>query len=189
MGISRRDRGTGHQEVPGTGLTTGPLDEGPGGNSGGSRPVSRVLSRTVIHLGRASPHASSDLPGDTRGPRVTAQSRSPPYLVLLRVGFTLPPALPSARCALTAPFHPYRSTEVNLGGIFSVALAVGSRPPGVTWHPALWSPDFPPLAPSRRPSGDCPANSQVQHNTEALAAEPAKLRFRSGAQSPPWRGP
>ena len=31
------------------------------------------------------------------------------------------------------------------GGIFSVALSVGSRPPGVTWHPALWSPDFPPF--------------------------------------------
>jgi hypothetical protein len=30
------------------------------------------------------------------------------------------------------------------GGIFSVALSVGSRLPGVTWHPALWSPDFPP---------------------------------------------
>ena len=30
-----------------------------------------------------------------------------PYLVLLRVGFTLPPVLPPARCALTAPFHPY----------------------------------------------------------------------------------
>ena len=29
---------------------------------GGSRPVSRVLSRATIHLGRASPHASSDLP-------------------------------------------------------------------------------------------------------------------------------
>ena len=31
----------------------------------------------------------------------------PPYLVLLRVGFTLPPPLPTERCALTAPFHPY----------------------------------------------------------------------------------
>ena len=29
------------------------------------------------------------------------------YLVLLRVGFTLPLLLPDARCALTAPFHPY----------------------------------------------------------------------------------
>ena len=25
----------------------------------------------------------------------------------------------------------------------SVALSVGSRRPGVTWHPARWSPDFP----------------------------------------------
>ncbi len=33
--------------------------------------------------------------------------RIPPYLVLLRVGFTLPPALLQERCALTAPFHPY----------------------------------------------------------------------------------
>ena len=31
------------------------------------------------------------------------------YLVLLRVGFTLPRSLPTTRCALTAPFHPYPS--------------------------------------------------------------------------------
>ncbi len=31
-----------------------------------------------------------------------------PYLVLLRAGFTVPRLLPAARCALTAPFHPYR---------------------------------------------------------------------------------
>src|SRR5262245_35499008 len=30
-----------------------------------------------------------------------------PYLALLQVGFALPRMLPSARCALTAPFHPY----------------------------------------------------------------------------------
>jgi hypothetical protein len=31
------------------------------------------------------------------------------YLVLLLVGFTMPLLLPEARCALTAPFHPYLS--------------------------------------------------------------------------------
>ena len=31
----------------------------------------------------------------------------------------------------------------DVGGVFSVALSIGSRRPGVTWHPALWSPDFP----------------------------------------------
>ena len=53
--------------------------------------------------------------------------------------------LPPVRCALTAPFHPYLPTPltVGTGGILSAALSVGSRPPGVTWHPALRSPDFP----------------------------------------------
>lgn len=39
----------------------------------------------------------------------------------------------------------YRFTKVtpSLGGIFSVALSVGLRPPGITWHFARWSPDFP----------------------------------------------
>jgi len=40
--------------------------------------------------------------------RLRTASRRP-YSVLLPVGFALPPALPPARCALTAPFHPYRS--------------------------------------------------------------------------------
>ena len=36
-----------------------------------------------------------------------------PYLVLLRTGFTLPLPLPEARCALTAPFHPYPEAETS----------------------------------------------------------------------------
>ena len=45
----------------------------------------------------------------------------------------------------------------DLGGIFSVALSVGLRPPGVTWHPALWSPDFPPRRKAtKRLSGQLP---------------------------------
>lgn len=64
-------------------------------------------------------------------------------------GWSLPchELLPAARCALTAPFHPYLIPLAwAIGGLLSVALVVGSRPPGVTWHPALWSPDFPPPA-------------------------------------------
>ena len=33
-----------------------------------------------------------------------------PYAVLLPVGFAVPPPLPAARCALTAPFHPCRQS-------------------------------------------------------------------------------
>ncbi len=41
----------------------------------------------------------------------TGRPQAPPYLVLLRAGFCLPPTLQPARCALTAPFHPYPSTR------------------------------------------------------------------------------
>src|SRR5271156_2024593 len=94
-----------------------------------------------------------------------------PYLALLQVGFTMPSLLPSPRCALTAPFHPYRPPSayaaVDLGGLLSVALSVGSRPPGVTWHPIRRSPDFPPSRP-RGCSSDCPADSGL-HDTVAGA--------------------
>ncbi len=57
-----------------------------------------------------------------------------PYLVLLPVGFTMPLPLPATRCALTAPFHPYPSAKNQTGGLFSVALSLGSPPPGITRH-------------------------------------------------------
>ena len=66
-----------------------------------------------------------------------------------RWGLPCHDVLPRARCALTATFHPYRQT-MFAGGLLSAALSVGSRPPGVTWHPALWSPDFPPAQQVRR---------------------------------------
>ena len=49
-------------------------------------------------------------------PTLTSQAGSPvlakqlcPYMVLLRMGFTLPGLSPALRCALTAPFHPYQT--------------------------------------------------------------------------------
>ena len=62
-----------------------------------------------------------------------------PYWLLLQVGFAVPLESPRARCALTAPFHPYRFP----GGLFSVALSCGSPRLAVSQHPALWSSDFP----------------------------------------------
>src|SRR3954453_18088159 len=49
---------------------------------------------------------SGNMPWPRRRRRA-GRPRTPPYLVLLRAGFCLPPVLPRARCALTAPFHPY----------------------------------------------------------------------------------
>ena len=69
---------------------------------------------TIIPLGPRLLEGSSDLPGDLRAGSPLAIPAAhysdgglSPYLVLLRAGFGLPPTLPPARCALTAPFHPY----------------------------------------------------------------------------------
>ena len=68
-----------------------------------------------------------------------------PYSVLLPVRFSVPCPSLGTRCALTAPFHPYRRARKRAGGPFSVALSLGSPPPGVTRHrvsvdPGLSSP-------------------------------------------------
>ena len=117
-----------------------------------SRPVSRVLSWTVIPLGLTSPSGSSNLPGSNAG-RANA-----PLFGLAPSGVCLATRrCPRARCALTAPFHPcHACLATPFGGLFSVALSVGSRRPGVTWHSALWSPDFPRGACAPR---DCLADS------------------------------
>jgi len=60
----------------------------------------------TIHLERPSPDASRDLPGQRAGNRLGPEGPYRPYSVLLPVGFAVPPPLPAARCALTAPFHP-----------------------------------------------------------------------------------
>ena len=57
---------------------------------GGSRPISRVLSWATIHLERASPRVSSDLPGSLCGPQLPAEASALPYLVLLQAGFAVP---------------------------------------------------------------------------------------------------
>jgi hypothetical protein len=106
----------------------------------------------AIPLGRPLPGASCDRPERRReGPpgisRIAPRGASRSYLVLLPVGFAVPPPLPAARCALTAPFHPCRPSVCRhgLGGVLSVALSLGSPPPGVTRHrtsvePGLSSP-------------------------------------------------
>jgi hypothetical protein len=111
------------------------------------RPVSRVLSRPCARAG-GDGHSSwtpvterlmQPTRAATRRSRLapeTCRSARRSYLVLLPVGFSLPSPLPSTRCALTAPFHPCRPPSVpgRAGGIFSVALSLGSPPPGVTRH-------------------------------------------------------
>ena len=132
-----------------------------------SGPVSRILSppprpadsRQGCAAGddhSSSPEVTRGVQQPTRGPR-PGRPQTPLYSVLLRVGFSLPAMSPRRRCALTAPFHPChpRGFPREFGGVFSVALSLGSPPLAVNQHAALWSPDFPPRpkTPPRRSPG------------------------------------
>jgi len=81
---------------------------------------------------------------ETRGPRVVDQQPFPLF------GLAPDGVYPAIECChrrgalLPHHFTLTQSPKQCLGGIFSVALSVGLHPPGITWHLALWSPDFPP---------------------------------------------
>jgi len=91
------------------------------------RVISRILYSVKSHDHFTGMLIAQHLLQPTRRSR-TGRSQTSPYLVLLRMGFTLPPMSPWKRWALTSPFHPYPALRVP-GGLFSVALSPG--------HPAF----------------------------------------------------
>ena len=106
-----------------------------------SQPISRVLSRAINHLWPTSPQTFSSLP-----------ESNPSNIIRSLFGLTPGGVYRAASCyqprGALLPHHftlTHRQLKSDLGGIVSVALAVSSHSPGVTWHPALRSPDFPPL--------------------------------------------
>ena len=86
-----------------------------------------------------------------------------PYSVLLPVGFAVPFPSPETRCALTAPFHPYRDTQrprrSALCGTFPEIRPAftGQAPPDVIRHRMSMEPGLSSTAAFRplpqRPSG------------------------------------
>ena len=65
-----------------------------------------------------------------------------PYLRLLQMGFTKPHRYRYAGALLPHRFS-FSLGQLAKGVFFSVALSIGSPRPAVSWHLALWSPDFP----------------------------------------------
>ena len=131
-----------------------------------SRPVSRVLygrereapDVTAIPLGRPSPGASSNQPerqGPRTGPETPCGAAHRSYSVLLPAGLAVPPTLPPTRCALAAPFHPYRPwlSALRRRAVCFLWRCPWGRPRRtLSGAVSAWSPDFPPPE-RRRPSG------------------------------------
>ena len=158
------------------------------------RAFRRVGEATIIPLAPSLLTGSSSLPGSI----TRAACCALPYLALLRAGFCLPPMLPPARCALTAPFHPYspsrppgapaqqagpaalkRPKDAKAGGMFSVPLSFELPRPAVNRRTALRSSDFP-LASA--PSGRFGAASSRACRAEA--SEGRESGRSSGALRP-----
>ena len=149
----------------------------------------------AIPLGRPLPSASRDRPGRRRGNTAAGCPACRPYLVLLPVGFAVPLPLPVARWALTPPFHPCLPSNAKKtnpsGGLFSVALSLGSPPPAVSRHrvsvePGLSSPGGCPPSAAIRPS-DLTALARLR----ALLGQggrPAGHGFRRRPHHRSWRG-
>ena len=120
----------------------------------GSRPASRVL---YTPRERQSFLCATVADGLLKRPtRSDAGHAMLPYSVLLRVGLPCRAALSPHAVRSYRTVSPLPDPGGAIGGLLSVALSVGSRRPGVTWHPALWSPDFPRATCAAR---DCPADS------------------------------
>lgn len=100
------------------------------------------------HLSR--PCVTARLKRATRTHGRAAVERS--YLRLLQMGFAKPRRYRRAGALLPHRFS--FSLAQGEGVFFSVALSVGSPRPAVSWHLALWSPDFPHVC-----TRDCPAHS------------------------------
>jgi hypothetical protein len=101
-------------------------------------------SRAPVTRRLQQPTRTAVLDIDLRRRRSPAKSSRRPYSVLLPVGFAMPPALPPARCALTAPFHPYRDNTLRAAAVCSLwhfPWARARRTLSGTACP--WSPDFP----------------------------------------------
>jgi len=112
-----------------------------------SRPISRVLSRTIIHLRYASPRTSSDLPGSLCGPHVRLHPRTKPLAPLFGLA-------PGGVCRATEcchrrgallPHH-FTLTAPFTGGLavcfllhFPWARAPQALPGALPWEPGLSS--------------------------------------------------
>ena len=94
----------------------------------------------IIYLGRRLPDASSGLPE-----RLAKRATSPLLFGLAPNGVYHAISVTRDAVSFYLAFSPLPVPRKAIGGMFSVALSLGSPLLGITQHSALWSSDFPPI--------------------------------------------
>ena len=139
----------------------GPLSGAPGEERTYKRdPVLRLAAKGRPSLwDRRCRRPRAAYPEASSGPLAPAVRSPRPecFLLGLAPGGVCLAATVARRAGELLP-HRFTLTDLSDGGLFSVALSVGFPPLGVTQHPALRSPDFPPVT---RVTGDRPAFSNA----------------------------
>ncbi len=153
------------------------------GDHSSRRRITTPLQQPTRRFRSTACAAQSSSPGRTGPVRVRGRRgalRIPAYLVLLRVGFTMPRLLPAARWALTPPFHPYPRGLRDEGGLFSVALAVyapSRAHPGR--YPAHCPAEFGLSSPAQHPKGSARQRSPGRlHSFQSSSAGSHGVLFR-----------
>ena len=134
-----------------------------GGATSGGRSVEQEEKESACKPGSVEDNHSSGTYVAIRLKRPTRELRGPRIVPLFGLApsgvFRATECYHQRGALLPHLFTLTRLSKKDVGGIFSVALSVDSRLPGVTWHSAQWSPDFPPCCNTSVKHSDCPADS------------------------------
>src|SRR5688572_31191346 len=133
-----------------------------------SRPVSRVLSRTVIPLESPSPATSSGLPGSAGGHPLPLAWRLP-YLALLQVGFAVPPNVATGAVRSYRTVSPLPASLLTLRRFIFCCTFRRLTPPRRYLAPRPQEPGL--SSTFREKCSDCPADSGAHHSGMAGAIQ------------------
>jgi hypothetical protein len=169
-GISPRWQGIGGARGPVSRILSPPREEGGGHFSGtGLAPGLERPTRKERCAGRRCPSLFGLSPGG-----------------VCRAGSVTESAVRSCRTVSPLPAGSRPKATPNIGGLFSVALSLASRPVAVDNHPDLWSPDFPPRSlPHGSARSGRPDLSRREHSTPSGSI--AHLTPACPLRSPPLR--
>ena len=156
----------------------------------GSVRCATQAGRSFLWDGRYRPPQATN-PDDWAEEGPKPEGSRHPYSVLLPVGFARPRPLPSARCALTAPFHPDLGPKAKAVS-FSVALSLGSPPPAINRHRFSMEPGLSSRFEKRatiRPTGPVAIGRPSENGKiiRALSAASCPIRGSRQSRSWPWR--